>query len=154
MGLDMYLRKKIYIGNKYREKDKMIRVYVPENQEGVLFPTEKINHEKVAFITEEIGYWRKANSIHRWFVDNVQNGNDDCGEYCVPIEKLKELLDIVNKVLEKPSSGKTLLPCINGFFFGSTDYDKWYVEDLKYTKKILEEAIEDGKGDIYYTSSW
>ena len=28
---------------------------------------------------EEVGYWRKANAIHGWFVRNVQNGKDDCG---------------------------------------------------------------------------
>ena len=24
--------------------------------------------------------WRKANHIHQWFVQNVQDGNDDCGD--------------------------------------------------------------------------
>jgi len=37
-------------------------------------------------------YWRKANQIHNWFVDNVQGGDDDCREYGVSIEHLKELL--------------------------------------------------------------
>lgn len=29
-------------------------------------------------IWKEIGYWRKANHIHKWFVDCVQDGEDDC----------------------------------------------------------------------------
>lgn len=28
-------------------------------------------------IWQEIGYWRKANHIHKWFVDKVQGGDDD-----------------------------------------------------------------------------
>ena len=39
---------------------------------------------------EEVGYWRKANQIHKWFVDNVQDGVDDCGEYKVTKEQLIE----------------------------------------------------------------
>ena len=47
----------------------------------------------------EVGYWRKANAIHRWFVENVQDGNDDQKEYRVSEEQMKRLLDAVNKVL-------------------------------------------------------
>ena len=28
----------------------------------------------------QIASWRKANAIHKWFVDNVQDGVDDCGD--------------------------------------------------------------------------
>ena len=44
----------------------------------------------------ETGYWRKANHIHQWFVENIQDGNDDCREYYVPRERLKELLEILS----------------------------------------------------------
>ncbi len=46
---------------------------------------EKIKAEN--FI--EVGYWRKANQIHNWFVKNVQGGVDDCGYYGVTKEKLE-----------------------------------------------------------------
>lgn len=44
-------------------------------------------------IIDQVGYWRKANHIHNWFVENVQDGEDDCryhGE--VTKEDLEELL--------------------------------------------------------------
>lgn len=44
-------------------------------------------------------YWRKANAIHKWFVDNVQYGNDDCGTYGVEVEQLKELRKVCKKIL-------------------------------------------------------
>lgn len=100
-------------------------------------------------------YWRKANQIHAWFVDNVQQGNDDCGEYYVSHEKLKELLDLVNKALAERNPN--LLQPRAGFFFGSYDIDEWYWNDLKNTKTKLERIFalpEMSKLSFYYTSSW
>lgn len=49
---------------------------------------------------EDVAYWRKANQIHGWFVENVQRGEDDCKEYYVSRKRLKKLLDTVNAVLQ------------------------------------------------------
>lgn len=51
-------------------------------------------------IMDEVGYWRKANQIHNWFVNHVQGGEDDC-EYHNEVTKevLEELLDICQRVL-------------------------------------------------------
>lgn len=43
--------------------------------------------------SEDVGYWRKANQIHNWFVINVQGGEDDCGCYEVSREQLEDLLE-------------------------------------------------------------
>jgi hypothetical protein len=52
-------------------------------------------------ITEEVGYWRKENHIHNWFVENIQNGEDDCKYHReVTEEDLLELLDICKRVLD------------------------------------------------------
>jgi hypothetical protein len=48
---------------------------------------------------------------------------------------------------------ESLLPSASGFFFGATDYDEWYYNDITNTIKILEDALVDGD-DFYYTSSW
>ena len=87
-------------------------------------------------ISCEIGYWRKANAIHKWFVDNVQGGNDNCGSYYVSLEQLKELHDLCLKALKDEDS--TLLPPSSGFFFGSTDIDDWYWKYIQDTVNILE----------------
>lgn len=49
---------------------------------------------------EEVAYWRKANHIHQWFVENVQGDEDDCQEYRVSREQLQTLLETVNTVLQ------------------------------------------------------
>lgn len=117
-------------------------------------PVEQIDPAKISYIIQDVGYWRKANAIHRWFVDNVQSGVDDCREYDVSIDKMKELLDLVEEVLADHSKNEELLPTQSGFFFGDTDYCDSYYEDLEWTRNILTEALKDESGDYQYQSSW
>jgi hypothetical protein len=111
-------------------------------------------------IFEEAGYWRKANAIHKWFVDCVQDGEDDCGCYEVTKEQLEELLDVCIQVRDSSQMEKTaqeLLPTQSGFFFGSTEYDEWYVDDLIDTISILTKVLKETDFDnqmVVYTSSW
>ena len=150
MGLDMYLRKKKYIGANY-EWNKVTGI-VDIYKNGKQVP---ITLNKIVNIEEEAGYWRKANAIHKWFVDNVQEGVDDCKEYYVPEGKLKELLSICKEISKNHDKAEELLPTQMGFFFGSTDYDEWYFEDIDNTIKIIENVFKDNDySDIYYQSSW
>lgn len=111
--------------------------------------------------TEEVAYWRKANMVHKWFVDNVQNGEDNCKPYEVDIDDLKELLEICKKLNESRDleQAESLLPTQEGFFFGSYEYDKYYWEDIEETIKMLEEVIKEHEESnieyVYtYCSSW
>jgi hypothetical protein len=152
MGLDMYLYKKNYIwqGDWIKPEAKQ-EVIV---KKGGQIDT-KIKSEKVKYVVEEAGYWRKANAIHRWFVDNVQEGNDNCGNYYVSRDTLEELLELCKKVVADNSLAETLLPTQSGFFFGGTEYNEWYFEDVINTIKILEECLEDESADEFeYSSSW
>ena len=165
MGLDMYLGVRKYIEKTDWSKldnDSDLTLESPE----IVFP--EFNNVIEAsglsdFATANYGahisviciYWRKANQIHKWFVDNVQGGEDNCGEYYVSNEKLKSLLDLVTEALR--TRDPNLLPPTSGFFFGSTDIDEWYWKDLKDTKWKLERVLalsEMSKLSFYYTSSW
>lgn len=104
-------------------------------------------------------YWRKANQIHDWFVQNVQDGEDNCRPYYVNRDKLKELLDICEQVLDARTeeTSKELLPVASGFFFGSSEYDEYYYEAIEetaegLTKLLLNPAFEGM--DFYYQASW
>ena len=147
MGLDMYLTAKRYIYD-FGDDDKVLR----DALEAL-----KINGMEVKELSYRAGYWRKANAIHKWFVDNVQGGSDNCAEYIVSTAKLEKLLELVNEVLRNRDKADDLLPTHNGFFFGSLIYDEGYFDDLIQTKAIIENvlAIEDfNRYDIYYGSSW
>jgi len=107
--------------------------------------------------SEEICYWREANAIHRWFVENVQNGEDDCDFYKVTREQLEELLWTCKKVKENPELASKLLPTMDGFSFGSIEYDEWYFRKLDETIEQLEKVLEEvdfDKYDVIYHSSW
>ena len=150
MGLDMYLDKRTYVKRwEHIEETKQYKVEVTRGGE----PTN-IDPNKVKYIIEEAGYWRKANAIHKWFVDNCQDGVDDCRDAYVEFNQLQTLLDLCRIVIIDKSKAEQLLPSTSGFFFGNTEYDEWYYNDIQNTIEILEKALEDEDGDYYYSSSW
>jgi len=104
----------------------------------------------------EVIYWRKANAIHQWFVSNVQDGSDDCEEYEVTLEQLIELKDLCEEILENEELAEELLPTQSGFFFGSTDYDEWYFENISKTHECLIDLLSSYDEDevFVYWSSW
>ena len=144
MGLDMYLSKETFIWDNDNRKN--LKISGKE--------VEEIKPERVSTIIEDVGYWRNATHIHKWFVDNVQNGVDECQKSYVAKENLTDLLTIVKKVLTDQSLASELLPVASICFFGSTAYDAYYFSSLEETVKILETAIKEKNGDLYYTSSW
>jgi len=97
MGLDMYLSKKTYVKNwDHMAPEERHTVLVLKND----LPVKGIDSEKIKYVEEEVAYWRKANQIHNWFVQNVQNGDDNCGDYYVDKEQLQELVNTCKKVIK------------------------------------------------------
>lgn len=151
MGLDMFVT-----GKRYLWSDNDIETV---NKISSLFP--EIGEAKLNRIEAEFMYWRKANAIHKWFVDNVQEGNDDCGEYYLTEENLVSLRDTCRAVLENPSQSDALLPAQKGFFFGSAAYDEYYFHTVESTYDWLNTILFVNKCDpklqgweLYYQSSW
>jgi hypothetical protein len=150
MGLDMYLEKEIYIGAEYEHRQ----------VEGTIFITlagkkVDVDFKKVSKIVERVGYWRKANAIHAWFVENVQQGVDDCNRYYVHSGDLKRLWEVCHELLKTKSEeeAKQKLPPQEGFFFGGTSINEYYWQDLEETVKIID-SLDLDDGDYYYQSSW
>ena len=152
MGLDMYLnaRRFLWIFSDGKGDDaeigKAISAAIPEA--GNMRPTT---------VEFEAIYWRKANAIHKWFVDNVQDGVDDCRSYYVSRDKLKNLLEVCETILKDNSRAEELLPSQSGFFFGGTDYDEWYFKDLQHTRDKIDELLSKPDFDKFYfqyQSSW
>ena len=139
----MYLSRKRWITNKKEIEIKGIKNIDPKN---------------IRYITDEIMYWRKANGIHKWFVDNVQGGNDDCNEYIVEKKQLEKLVQTIKEIIETPEKAPKLLPTQEGFFFGDTNYDDNYFEELEETQKQLEKVLKEDEKNPFvsylYQSSW
>ena len=164
MGLDMYLeiRRDEYVSH-YTKSRTLKREYPKFLQDNFpnLPPIQSVSR-KTYF---EVGYWRKANAIHNWFVENCGGGEDTCQQMYVSLEKLEELLDICKQVSKDHNLAPALLPTQSGFFFGSTEYDDWYFDKIEDTIKIIEPVIEFLKNitdkcksndwwDVVYQASW
>ena len=165
MGLDMYLSARKYVekidwnllhGNSDMDYSSAT---LPRYRDVItaadMFDVEESNDIYGAHVSVNCAYWRKVNAVHNWFVENVQRGEDDCGEYYVTHDKIKELLATARQCLF--TKDPTLLPPQAGFFFGSTDIDEGYWWGIKNTISQLNRLVELPDFDrlsFYYQSSW
>jgi hypothetical protein len=165
MGLDMYLSAKKHFAKinwqALRANDEL-----NYNSPEAVFPqfNDLMELTQLSNVATDIygatvevtcAYWRKANQVHAWFVREVQKGNDNCGEYYVSQDKLKELRDLCQKALD--TRDPNLLPPQDGFFFGGTDIDEWYWQDLKNTITQLDRIFalpQLSDLSFSYNSSW
>tara|TARA_B100000287_G_scaffold433430_1_gene495150 strand:- start:2551 stop:3081 length:531 start_codon:yes stop_codon:yes gene_type:complete len=176
MGLDMYFEgsfaKRSFIERKFDERRKCeIDPDFETTLKSIGFenaPIEITNWNYYS-INIPIAYWRKVSSIHQWFVENVQHNNDDCGRYYVDENDISNLVEEIDNILSEPDPNRKIakaeanLPNTTGCFFGSQEYDKYYFEDLEYTKKRMQACLDwqkkmAGTGkcfdNFYYQSSW
>lgn len=155
MGLDMYLSLARYSAPGWNNE--LYERLAAHTQH--LWP---VDQPEGIIITAKVAYWRKANAIHQWFVDNCQDGVDDCRTSYVSPEQLKELRDLCADLLKdrNPERAKDELPPQSGFFFGGTEIDDWYWNDLELTVSQLTKILnwadvqEDRDFDFEYRSSW
>ena len=153
MGLDMYLHAKQYTSesNVFSKAGvyTMLKEALGDDSKHLVKDSPSISVEM------KVGQWRTSNQIHKYFVENCQDGEDDCRESYVSRETLTELLDLCKQVLADHSKAEELLPNQEGFFFGSTNYDELYFSDLEDTVAILENCLTmDHSWDFHYQSSW
>lgn len=89
---------------------------------------------------EEIGYFRKVNFLVTFFEDRGYEVENLRG-ISISEEDANELLRRCNEVLNDHSKAPELLPTQSGFFFGGTEYDDYYFDDVKEVKKYVENTL-------------
>jgi hypothetical protein len=152
MGLDMTLYVKTFTK---RINDKREQVSIV-NIARELKNTSHIKIERIAFIIEEVGIWKDVYHIHNWFVENVQDGIDNCADYYVNENQLKDLLNTCKEVLNDHSKAPVLLP----FYDDEGEYDEFYFEEIKETISIIENIFSEFSVNghfiesVYYCSSF
>lgn len=184
MGLDMYLYAEEYVSGydfttRLEPVSSLAGIATVAKVESTPAPENVMRYRQVLDLTGLAGmadpktpsvtvsvtvaYWRKANEIHAWFVENVQGGVDECQRGYVSQEQLVELRDLCERVLDAREGddalevAEELLPTRDGFFFGGTQYDEYYYEDLGETIRQLERVLSHpkiGDVDLYYRASW
>ena len=108
------------------------------------------------------GYWRKANQIHGWVLREAMIEEDTCEEIWVDTSQLESLLKDCRKVLSAKDTEKAeevaeeILPTESGFFFGGTEYDEYYYEQLEHTIEIINYCLDSNPDDtsFVYQASW
>lgn len=181
MGLDMYLSAKKFIGADDEHRNVKGEINLTE---GIKNTPINIPVNRVESISCNVAYWRKFNALHNWFVNNIQDGKDDCGEYYIGrdtiqtiitlCETVKEVIDklpfkqsseheayftkekFTYKIYENTEKLEKLFPTTGGFFFGDTEYDEYYLKKVERTIVDLKKALEDfdDSWEFYYSSSW
>ena len=130
-------------------------------------------------INQDLACWRYANAIHGWFIhhdvikygDNLIPGEvthehigeliDDCNTVINKYNEVKERLGNVPQITRENAGdffdlAEEILPTERGFFFGSYDYDEYYISLLKDTVDQLTTVLETTTDDdtILYEAWW
>ena len=174
MGLDMYLYANKYLNNENVDQiKKLAGTNNLPNQNG----TESI------YIRQLVGYWRKVNAVHGWFINKIASGVDECQELYISREQLEQLrqdcivalanpernyeienqkvfyqlCDYLNK-LETPinlANYNNPVPPVEGFFFGGNELSDYYFSQLEYTIDLITNLLElDDDFSFHYQASW
>lgn len=142
MGLDMYM---VRVDNKTCKP-------IKEDNCVVSFDSK----------TEEVAYWRKENALHKFILEQTgADPNMNCTYVEVPYEVLYDFIGRANDILKARGHNREflankLLPTQSGFFFGGTNYDKWYYESLKNIRADFRKIIQttDFLNQTLYYSCW
>ena len=177
MGLDMY------VNIRHKDTQSKLDAYEAWEQKYSYEEWQRLTEEQVeeyrnsepeydaTMYGNELMYWRKANQIHNWFVQNCQGGVDDCGRYAITVNDLMKLKELCEKILTMTEKRKEMrypsfsatekaevdvrcltaegveyaiehLPSRSGFFFGNTEYDDWYVWELENTVEQINDTLD------------
>jgi len=177
MGLDMYLKAERYVSNFMQDDTPFYQelVNAVRRNTAATIPDYTSGMQSMT-ISVQLVYWRKVNQVHRWFVENCADGVDNCKASQVGFDELEELVGNCHSILlsrDMVRNGETtegelletcneLLPPQSGFFFGSTDIDVWYFDDLQHTYDSLTAVMKWLKAereaghywDLIYQASW
>lgn len=139
MGLDIYFAKaKRSAYYKYQEDEREFDKLSEEEKEEIWAKNEQPKIEG----NEEIGYFRKVNFLMQ---ELAYYGNCEFKE--ITRDSLEELKRKCLAVLENHELAEDLLPTCSGFFYGSTEYDEWYFQDVQAVLDWVEGVLENLAGD-------
>lgn len=160
MGLDMYLEARKYVsGYSHRPIDEQNEYEEVLNSVGLSRADLTAEASPFSNVSVNVAYWRKANQIHAWFINNYAEGVDDCKPvYVGERYHLSILRNLCQEVIDDKSKAKELLPVSSGFFFGSDEYNEYYFQDIENTIEQLDKLLSNPKlaegWDFIYQASW
>jgi hypothetical protein len=185
MGLDMYLTKKTYVKNwdHFKPEERFQIEIKQDNKPYTKIDLKRIMYieEEIMYWRKSnaIHNWFVKNvqegndDCNHYYLQQVK-----LQELLELLKKVKSILDITSITKKKVVVGQSfengiqkdeiqeiniyeskeiekLLPPTEGFFFGSTDINDWFKQDVEETIKVLEDELkEESFESYYYHSSW
>jgi len=160
MGLDMYLCSLPRIEGMDYDEVHSTNVHLRELEEEQNDIYRKVKPHIKHFeefgmswksLREEVAYWRKANQIHHWFVENLHNGQDETlFTEIVTKQNLEDLYNLCLKVLINKNNPHDSLPTRGESFFGTYGYDDFYYRQIEDTKTLLENLLDNFNFETHY----
>lgn len=128
MGLDQYLTAEVSLGG-YNWSPEHERLDAETIVQATNLDHVWSDMARRVEVRVHVAYWRKANAIHRWFVENCQGGVDDCGTYpvtkadlrrlhetCVIVLASSEMVpDMVTRGFKSPAGADALMTLLGEF---------------------------------------
>ena len=142
MGLDM----RLFLLDKSIDNDlsgTKLNVPYPKELDSFAYGIEMRNFTAVVNGHEfQIGFWRKFYTLHNWFVRECSSANAACKAFCIPLNKVKELISVCQSVLEQQGKSPADAKIIAGFFSADREHSDDYFIEVKYTKDLMEKIYE------------
>ena len=154
MGLDMYLYKKE--GNERKEiaywrKANQIHAWFERELtvNGIMEDCQEYPVDKETLVT--------LRDLCKTVLDKceVVDGKVKTGEKYANGKWIPEYKP--GKTIKNKEEVKKILPTQEGFFFGSTAYDQYYIDDLKNTIKQIDKILDEidfDKDEVTYLAWW
>lgn len=100
----------------------------------------------------EVAYFRKVNFLVRYF-----NYEENLSLIEIDKQQIEGLIDVCKEVLEANDEtvSNTLLPTQCGFFFGDTEYGKYYYDNVKDVLETFTDVLKNLKeNEIILMQCW
>lgn len=183
MGLDMYLTKRTYIGAEFEHRKITGRVEIYKDGKPIKIDFNSIRFIEEYIVdwrkANHIHNWFVHNvqggdddcKDHRVSRDQLKELLD----LCIRVKNESVLIEgeihtgtiykdgketritEEGKVIANSQVPEQLLPTTEGFFFGNTDYDEYYMDAIDDTIEVLKPLLEEPEDidvSYYYQSSW
>lgn len=128
------------------------------------YPTDKednwelLDYESDPYRREKF-YFRKVNCLYGYCIDN--NLFEDYGRLAlIDHEQMVDILNRAKEILSQPTKeeqlkkGEELLPTEDGFFFGNTDYNDYYLQDIEEVRDKFKGMLDEWNDAYAVIFSW
>lgn len=105
---------------------------------------------------QELAYFRKVNQLRGYMVNVLGMAADaDCEYFKITRADLEDILDRAERIKSNPKLAEELLPTEPGFFFGSYDYDEYYLEENDLIISDLRTILKNHpRSKVFYYYDW